>query len=110
LSQTFKIDAKTFYSGTYCPTHTHTHTHTHILLIQKVMCSMVRYTKDVWLLRWNLKCCSPHSSRLHIKRLNTAAVRSTPLHTGKPYLLYTTRMYIECGMSINQHCTDYHFI
>jgi hypothetical protein len=39
------------------------------------MCSMVRYTNYVWLLRWNLNCFSPHSCRLHIKRLNTAAVR-----------------------------------
>ena len=52
------------------------------------MCSVVRYAKYVRLLRWNLKCCSPHSFRLHIKRLNTTAVRLTSYTQTLPTVVY----------------------
>jgi hypothetical protein len=77
------LTLKPHFIQAHTATNTHTHTHTHI---QKVMCSLVRYAKYVWLLCWNLKCCSPHSCRLHNKRLNIAAVRLRHLiHANLPY-------------------------
>jgi hypothetical protein len=37
-----------------------------------------------WLLRWNLKCCSPHSCHLNMKLLNTATVRLHFIHPTLP--------------------------